>query len=89
MLISNPNLIVSPWVAVWAYPAVGYPIPTAEWIREEALTALSFDVFDGIFLYPWQRYPFTGETIGDVANDPAYISAFKDVFAAARERFGQ
>ena len=80
----NPDLIVSPWIAVWGYPAQKYPIPTADWVREQGMAALSFDVFDGVFFFPWQHYPFTGTTIQDVADDPDYISAFKEVFQAAR-----
>ena len=81
---ANPNLIVSPWVAVWAYPAQNYPIPTAAWVREQGMKAVSFDVFDGVFFFPWNHFPFTGETIRDVAGDPEYVSAFIEVFAAAQ-----
>jgi hypothetical protein len=49
------------------------------------MKALSFDSFDGVFFFPWNHFPFTGETIKDVADDPAYISAFTDVFNAARQ----
>ena len=86
---ANPSLKVVPWIGVWEYPARGVPIPSAEWVRERGMESLQYPVFDGVMFYPWQpSAAFFGATIWDVADDPAYISAFGDVFDAAMEKSG-
>jgi hypothetical protein len=84
----DPSLKVVPLVSVYEFPAGKWPLPPASWVREQGMEILRHDNFDGIMYYPWGPTKYAGSTIEDVVNDPAYASAFNDVFAAAREKFG-
>lgn len=77
---SYPDMKIVALVAVYEYPAQNEPIPSADWVRDTGLEVISYSVFDGIMFYPWSPSSYMGETIEDIADDPAYINAFKDVF---------
>jgi hypothetical protein len=83
----DPSLKILPLIAVYEYPALSVPIPSADFVRETGLAVLQYDNFDGIFYFPWSPSSYMGDTIEDVMNNPVYVNAFRDVFKAAMEKF--
>ncbi|MCP2598108.1 hypothetical protein NLC36_02005 [Candidatus Aminicenantes bacterium AC-335-L06] len=84
----DPDLQIIPLIAVYEYPAMGESLPTEDWVREIGLKTLECNNFDGIMYYPWIPSYYMGDTIEDVADNPEYIKAFKDVFKIAIKKFG-
>jgi hypothetical protein len=83
----DPSLKILPLIAVYEYPELGLPIPSADFVRETGLAVLQYDNFDGIFYFPWSPSWYMGDTIEDVVNEPVYVNAFREVFEAAIQKF--
>jgi|GEM_PF-1593603 hypothetical protein len=83
----DPDLQIVPLIAVYEYPAKSESLPSADWVRKTGLETLKHDNFDGIMYYPWSPSPYMGDTIEDIADEPEYIRAFKDVFNTAVKKF--
>jgi hypothetical protein len=80
-----PDMMIVTFISCYEYPAHGEPLPSANWVRETGLEVAGYEAIDGLLYYSWLPSSYMGDTIEDVADDPAYISAFSDVFAAVRE----
>jgi len=83
----DPSIKILPQVEAVGLIQKGAPIPSASWIESAGLsTAKHLDVFDGMLFYSFHAFDnvnFIGDSISNVVNDPAYVSAFKTVFSAA------
>lgn len=80
----DPQMAVVPQVAVFEPIGRGAPLPSAEWVRTTGLEVVKYDSFDGILYYSFNDVSdWMGQTISDVKDDPAYVSAFKEVLSQA------
>jgi hypothetical protein len=79
-------LKVVPQIAVYESTRHDSPIGAANWVRDTGLEVVQSSCFDGLLYYPFNPLSdWIGRAIVDVADDPEYIEAFKEVFAAAIE----
>jgi len=83
----DPHLQIVSLIAVYEYPDKKVALPSADWVRQTGKKVLGYDGFDGIMYYSWSPSSYMGDTIEDIADNPEYISAFKEVFDLAKEKF--
>ena len=76
----NPALRIVPMLTTYEYPG-HWAMPSADWVRNIGLQVVNNDAFDGVMYWPWAPSSYMAMSIRDVADDPAYISAFNDVFS--------
>ncbi len=84
---SEPELKAVPLLAIYEYPEQEQPIPSPAWIQEVGDGVLATENLDGMHFFPWSPSSYMGDTIEDVASDPAYQAVFRDLFGRAEKRF--
>lgn len=84
MKACDPDVKVVVAIAVYGLPIWG-DLPSPDYVRETGFAVLADPALDGFIYFSWSPDPYMTASISDVADDPAYISAFADVFNAARQ----
>jgi len=85
------DILINPWLMVVAYKHEYFPnydtLPSADWVETQGLALVEGEFFDGVTIAPYRQVSsWMEETIIDVMDDPAYVSAITEVYAAARAK---